>query len=229
MRLASIKNILFDLDGTLTDPLEGMTRCFHYAFEQLSVPLPAAAELQLHIGPPLRSTFFQILKTTDEAMVEKAVSLYRERFSAEGMFENKVYEGVPEMLATLQSASKRLFVATSKLQAFTHRILEHFELSVYFDGVYGSEPMGKFDNKVDLIRHLLASESLAAEETLMIGDRKYDILGAKENRCLAAGVTYGYGSAEELRESGADYLCHSPSDVAALFSEHQPGSENARS
>ena len=218
MKLDSIKNILFDLDGTLTDPLEGMLRCFHYAFERLSVPCPTEAELQLHIGPPLRSSFSQILKTTDEAMVERAVSLYRERFSAGGMFENKVYEGVPEMLASLQSASKRLFVATSKLQAFTHRILKHFELSAYFDGVYGSHPDGKFDNKVDLIRHLLASESLTAEETLMVGDRKYDIRGAKENGCFAAGVTYGYGSAEELTEAGVDYLCHSPRDVAALFS-----------
>jgi phosphoglycolate phosphatase len=222
MKLDSIKNILFDLDGTLTDPLEGMLRCFHYAFERLSVECPTEAELQLHIGPPLRSTFFQILKTTDEAMVERAVSLYRERFSTEGMFENKVYEGVPEMLATLQSASKRLFVATSKLQAFTDIILKHFNLSAYFDGVYGSEPMGKFDNKVDLIRHLLASESLVAEETLMVGDRKYDIWGAKENGCFAAGVTYGYGSEEELREAGADYICHSPSDVAALFSGNKP-------
>ena len=218
MKLDSIKNILFDLDGTLTDPLEGMTRCFHYALERMSVPLPTRAELQLHIGPPLRSTFSLILKTTDEAMVERAVSLYRERFAAEGMFENKVYAGVPEMLASLRSISKRLFVATSKLQTFTHRILKHFDLSAYFDGVYGSEPTGKFDNKADLIRHLLASESLAAEETLMVGDRKYDIRGAKENRCFAAGVTYGYGSMEELTEAGADYLCHSPLDVADLFS-----------
>jgi phosphoglycolate phosphatase len=199
MRLDSIKNILFDLDGTLTDPLEGMMRCFHYAFERLSVPCPTEAELQLHIGPPL-------------------LSLYRERFSTEGMFENKVYEGVPQMLASLQSASKRLFVATSKLQAFTDQILVHFKLSAYFDGVYGSAPNGQFDNKVDLIRHLLASESLSAEETLMVGDRKYDVAGAKENGCLAAGVTYGYGSMEELMEAGADYLCCSPPDVAALFS-----------
>ncbi|MDT4898082.1 MAG: phosphoglycolate phosphatase [Acidobacteriota bacterium] len=220
MRLDSIKNILFDLDGTLTDPLEGMTKCFHYAFERLSVPCPTEAELQLHIGPPLRSTFSQILKTTDEAMVERAVGFYRERFSTEGMFENEVYEGVPEMLAALQSSSKRLFVATSKLQAFTNIILRHFKLSAYFDGVYGSAPNGQFDNKVDLLRHLLASESLAAEETLMVGDRKYDITGAKENNCFAAGVTYGYGSMEELSEAGADYLCHSPSDVAALFSEN---------
>jgi phosphoglycolate phosphatase len=205
------------LDGTLTDPVEGITRCLNYALERMSVPLPTREELQLHIGPPLRSTFSQILKTTDEAKVEKAVVLYRERFAEVGMFENEVYEGVPEMLARLQSSAKKLFVATSKVNVYTERILKHFELSGYFDGVYGSELDGRFDNKADLIRHILASESLVAEETLMVGDRKYDITGAKENRCFAAGVIYGYGSAEELTAAGADYLCHSPHDVAELF------------
>jgi phosphoglycolate phosphatase len=218
MNLDSIKNILFDLDGTLTDPIEGMTRCFHYALERMSAPLPTQAELQLHIGPPLRSTFSLIMKTSDEAMIERAVSLYRERFSEVGMFENEIYDGVPEMLASLRASSKRLFVATSKVQDYTERIIKHFKLSSYFDGVYGSEMSGKFDNKADLIRHILASESLVADETLMVGDRKYDIKGAKENLCFAAGVTYGYGSAEELSEAGADYLCHSPEDVTTLFS-----------
>jgi phosphoglycolate phosphatase len=218
MKLNSIKNILFDLDGTLTDPIEGMTGCFHYALEKMSVPVPTQAELQRHIGPPLRGTFSVLLKTTDEAMIERAVSLYRERFSDVGMFENEVYQGVPEMLASLQSSSKRLYVATSKVGIYTERILKHFDLSRYFKGVYGSELDGRLDNKADLIRHILASESLSSDETLMVGDRKYDIKGAKENCCFAAGVIYGYGSAEELREAGADYLCHSPSDVAALFS-----------
>ncbi len=217
MKLDSIKNILFDLDGTLTDPIEGMTRCFHFALERMSAPLPTSAELQLHIGPPLRSTFSQIMQTSDEAIIERAVNLYRERFSEVGMFENEVFDGVPEMLASLRAASKRLFVATSKVQIYTERILKHFNLSGYFDGVYGSEMSGKFDNKADLIRHILANESLVADETVMVGDRKYDITGAKKNGCLAAGVTYGYGSAEELREARADYLCHSPLEVAALF------------
>jgi phosphoglycolate phosphatase len=217
MKLDSIKNILFDLDGTLTDPIEGMTRCFHYALERMSVPLPTQAELQFHIGPPLRSTFSQIMKTGDEAMIERAVNLYRERFSESGMFENEVYDGVPEMLAVLRASGKKLFVATSKVQVYTEIILKHFNLHTSFEGVYGSEMSGKFDHKADLIQHILTNESLVAEETLMVGDRKYDITGAKENLCFAAGVTYGYGSAEELTEAGADYLCHTPDDVAALF------------
>jgi len=133
------------------------------------------------------------------------------------MFENEVFAGVPEMLAALQASSKKLFVATSKVQVYTEKILKHFNLSGCFDGVYGSEVDGRRDNKADLIRHILASESLSSQETFMVGDRKYDITGAKENNCLAAGVTYGYGSTEELMKAGADYLCHSPHEVANLF------------
>lgn len=217
MSLDLIKNVLFDLDGTLTDPIEGMFRCFRHALERMKAPVPTPDELQLHIGPPLRSTFSLILQTDDKALIERAVTLYRERFSSTGMFENKVYEGVPEMLATLKAASKKLFVATSKVQAYTERILEHFALTNYFDAIYGSAPDGHLDNKADLIQHLLMSESLKSHETLMVGDRKYDITGAKQNGCYAAGVTYGYGSLEELQEAGADYLCRTPLEVAALF------------
>jgi phosphoglycolate phosphatase len=217
MRFDSIKNILFDLDGTLTDPVEGITGCIHYALEKMSAPLHTRSELQKHIGPPLRSTFSQILETTDEDVIERAVALYRERFAVVGLFENEVYDGVPEMLAALQSSAKRLFVATSKVEIYTHRILEHFSLSHYFEGVYGSAPDGRFDNKADLIGHILESLGLRPAETLMVGDRKYDVAGAKENRCPALGVTYGYGSVEELKEAGADYLCHSPLEVARLF------------
>jgi phosphoglycolate phosphatase len=216
-QLASVKNVLFDLDGTLTDPVEGITRCICHALERMSVAPPRRAELLPHIGPPLRDTFSLILCTTDKPTIEAAVRFYRERFSETGMFENVVYDGVPEMLAQIRASRKRLFLATSKMRAFTLRILEHFALSGYFDGVYGSEPDGTRGEKADLIRHILASEGLRPGETLMVGDRKYDVAGAKENALLAAGVTYGYGSAEELTEAGADFLCHSPAEVAELL------------
>jgi len=209
--------VLFDLDGTLSDPVEGITRSICYALERMDVQPPCRAELLPHIGPPLRDTFSLILRTTDRRAIERAVELYRERFASTGMFENVVYDGVPEMLAQIRASSKRLFLATSKMRAFTLRILEHFSLSAYFDGVYGSEPDGTLGEKADLIRHILASERLRPGETLMVGDRKYDIAGAKENGCLAAGVTYGYGSAEELAQAGADFLCHSPKGVADLL------------
>ena len=209
--------MLFDLDGTLTDPVEGITRSICYALERMNVEPPGRAELLPHIGPPLRDTFSLILRTTEQPAIDRAVELYRERFAEMGMFENVVYEGVPEMLAQIRASRKRLFLATSKLRVFPVRILEHFSLSAYFDGVYGSESDGTLGEKADLIRHLLAVERLRPEETLMVGDRKYDVAGAHANGCLAAGVTYGYGSLEELTAAGADFLCHSPKGVADLL------------
>jgi phosphoglycolate phosphatase len=213
----SVRNVLFDLDGTLSDPVEGITRSICYALERMNVEPPARAELLPHIGPPLRDTFSLILRTTDESAIERAVALYRERFAEAGMFENVVYDGVPEMLAQIRASRRRLILATSKMRAFPLKILEHFSLSAYFDGVYGSEPDGTLGEKAELIRHVLAAESLRPGETLMVGDRKYDVAGARTNGCLAAGVTYGYGSAEELTAAGADFLCHSPRDVADLL------------
>jgi phosphoglycolate phosphatase len=213
----SVRNVLFDLDGTLSDPVEGITRSICYALERMNVEPPARAELLPHIGPPLRDTFSLILRTTDESAIERAVALYRERFAEAGMFENVVYDGVPEMLAQIRASRRRLILATSKMRAFPLKILEHFSLSAYFDGVYGSEPDGTLGEKAELIRHVLAAESLRPGETLMVGDRKYDVAGARTNGCLAAGVTYGYGSAEELTAAGADFLCHSPGDVADLL------------
>ena len=213
----SVRNVLFDLDGTLTDPVEGITRSICYALERMNARPPARDELLQHIGPPLRDTFSLILRTTEQAAIERAVELYRERFAATGMFENVVYDGVPEMLAQIRASSKRLFLATSKMRGFTLKILDHFHLSAYFDGVYGSEPDGTLGEKADLIRHVLMSERLRPEETVMVGDRKYDVAGARTNGCLAAGVTYGYGSVEELTEAEADFLCHNPQSVADLL------------
>lgn len=214
MKTDTIKNVLFDLDGTLTDPGEGITRSLQYALGELGVECPAPAELHVHIGPPVRQALSVILKTDDEALVEEALRLYRVRFSETGIYENEVFEGVPEMLADLRASSRKLFVATAKPLVFTARIMEHFGLAHYFDGVYGSELNGRLDNKVELIRHILKSAELMAEETLMVGDRKYDIFGARENGCASLGVTYGYGSEEELRGAGADLICDSPEEIA---------------
>ena len=214
MNLDSIKNVLFDLDGTLTDPREGITRCIQYALEKLDRPVPAQSALEAYIGPPLRSTFAAILASTDAALVETAVGFYRERFASIGLFENELYEGVPLMLESLQSAPLRLFVATSKVGMFAERILEHFGLSSFFEGVYGSTLDGRYDNKVDLLRHLLESEAATAAETVMVGDREHDIIAARQNHVLSLGVTYGYGTREELKAAGAARLCDSPDEIA---------------
>jgi phosphoglycolate phosphatase len=217
MNDAPLRNILFDLDGTLTDPREGITRCIQYALEKLNRPVPAQQELERYIGPPLRGAFASLLASTETELLETAVSFYRERFAPTGLFENKLYDGVPQMLASLRADRRRLFVATSKVGIYAERILEHFGLSQFFEGVYGSTLDGRFDNKADLIRHLLAGESLAAHETVMVGDREHDLLAARQNGVRSLGVTYGYGSHAELTAARADALCDSPSAVAALL------------
>lgn len=217
MKPAAIKNVLFDLDGTLTDPREGITRCIQYALERMNRPVPLQSALEAFIGPPLRGTFKNILEATDAALVEEAVCLYRERFSSVGIFENEVYAGVAQMLESLQAAPARLFVATSKAEVFAERILAHFGLSRFFAGVYGSTLDGRFDDKADLLRHLLASERLEARETVMVGDREHDVIAARRNGIFSLGVTYGYGTREELRAAGADALSESPGEVVEFL------------
>jgi len=218
-QLAAIRNILFDLDGTLTDPKEGIIRCMQYAMENLCLECPPPEELHIHIGPPIRNALSIIMKTEDDALIEEALRIFRVRFADVGLFENEVFAGVPEMLAALRESNRRLFVATSKPLIFTERILSRFGLTEYFDGIYGSQLDGTLDNKGELIGHVITSASLLRDETLMVGDRMYDVLGARKNNCLSLGVTYGYGSEEELRSAGADLLCDSPSEIAAHFNK----------
>jgi phosphoglycolate phosphatase len=218
-KLASIRNVLFDLDGTLTDPKEGIIRCMQYAMENLCLECPPPEELHIHIGPPIRNALSIIMKTDDDVLIEEALRIFRVRFAEIGLFENEVFAGVPEMLSSLRESNRKLFVATSKPLIFTERILSRFGLTQYFDGIYGSQLDGTLDNKGELIGHVITSASLERDETLMVGDRMYDILGARKNNCLSMGVTYGYGSEEELRSAGADLLCGSPSEIAANFNK----------
>jgi phosphoglycolate phosphatase len=210
-----VRNVLFDLDGTLTDPAEGIVRCLQYSLEALGLRCPPAGELASYIGPPLRQSFASICNSSDEALIERAVALYRERFSAAGLFENAVYAAVPQMLADLRAASYRLFVATSKPRVFAEKILKHFSLDGYFVGAYGSELDGRFDDKAALIGVLLEEHGLSPGQTVMVGDRKEDIIAARKNALVSLGVTYGYGSTEELAGAGADHLCRDPPEVVA--------------
>jgi phosphoglycolate phosphatase len=210
----NIRNILFDLDGTLTDPKEGITGCIRYALERLSQPCPSTDELASFIGPPLRETFASIcIPVDDETLVERAVALFRERFSTIGLYENQVYEGVPEMLSKLRPLSYRLFVATSKPEIYARKILDHFSLASHFVEIHGNELNGRLDDKADLLAELIEGHGLVSSETLMVGDRKHDIIAAQRTGVLSLGVTYGYGSREELEEAGADFICDSPADI----------------
>jgi len=215
--LKPIKNILFDLDGTLTDPIEGITNCLSYSLERLNFACPPKEQLASYIGPPLRETFATIFDSTDKILIESAVAFYRERFSSVGLYENTVYPGVVDMLDKLKSNSYSLFVATSKVEAYAEKIVQHFSLDSYFIKIHGSQLDGRFDDKSNLLRELIKTHNLSPSQTTMIGDRKHDILAAKKNGISSLGVTYGYGSMEELEEAKADYICHSPIGVVEII------------
>ncbi|MBI1294160.1 HAD hydrolase-like protein [bacterium] len=199
-------NLLFDLDGTLTEPKTGITRCIQYALERLGQTPPSEAELVAYIGPPLSQTFASFLGDGDPVRVAQAVTFYRERFLEVGMYENEVFAGMDETLSTLVAQGHRLFIATSKPHYFATKILEHFDLARHFEAIHGAEMDGTRQEKADLIAYILQTQELSAAQTVMIGDRKHDILGAVANGVTAIGVLWGYGSAAELAEAGAAHL-----------------------
>jgi phosphoglycolate phosphatase len=198
-------NILWDLDGTLTDPKEGILRSIQYALAKFDQPVPEMDDLLWCIGPPLYESFPQLVPTADQNGVLRLVELYRERFADVGLFENVVYPHIPDLLAAV-AAKKKLFVATAKPHVFARRILEHFKLDHLFTHIYGSELNGVRSNKGDLIQYILETEGLKADETLIIGDRKHDVMGAKKAGIMSVGITWGYGGREELQSAGADHV-----------------------
>ena len=204
---------LFDLDGTLTDPKTGITRSIQYALERLGQPVPALDDLTWMIGPPLIASFAKLLGGAGDA--PEALRLYRERFSDVGLFENEVYAGIPDLLQDLREKDVRLFVATSKPHVYARRILDHFDLSRFFIEVYGSELDNRNADKRDLIRHLVEQERFDPARAVMIGDREHDVFGARANGITAIGVTWGYGSRQELLDAGAACLAEDPQGLEA--------------
>jgi phosphoglycolate phosphatase len=209
-----ITNILFDLDGTLTDPVQGITRSIQFSLDKLGAMPRQTEELTWCIGPPLRDSFSQLLNTTDDDLLDQALIHYRSRYSVTGMFENVVYAGVPSSLEKVREAGYRVFLATSKPKVFAERILEHFDLTQFFNGIHGSGLDGSLTDKGELIAYILGTESLDPEATLIVGDRKFDILGGKKNGIRTAAVTYGYGSREEIAAANPDAVFASFPEVA---------------
>ncbi|MBD0388823.1 MAG: HAD family hydrolase [Nostoc sp. C3-bin3] len=209
--------ILFDLDGTLTDPKLGISRCIQYALSELGYKPPDADELDWCIGPPIKDSFSLLLKTSDNTVLEQAISIYRSRFATIGLFENSLYPQISETLDAICFAGYKTFVATSKPHIYATQIIEHFGLSSLFDGIYGSELDGTRSVKSNLIRHILVTEKLSPSTVIMVGDRSHDMIGAKHNYVTAIGVTYGYGTEEELKTHGADLIAHSPDDIPKLL------------
>ncbi len=215
MEAPSARTLLFDLDGTLTDPRLGMVRSIRYALDRLARPCPPDDVLASFIGPPLRGTFATLLETKDRERIEEAMTLYRERYADVGLFENELYEGVDEMLHDVKRA--RAFVATGKPAVYAERVIAHFALGHHFARVYGPELDGRFDDKADLLAHLLETEGIVPKTAVMIGDRAADVIAARANGVSSIGTLWGYGSADELHDAGAERLCATPKDLAACL------------
>jgi len=212
-----VKAALFDLDGTLTDPREGITRCIAYALERMGREPPPLAQLTFAIGPPLRDSLATLLGTRERAEVERALALYRERFADVGLFENRPYDGIDAALQAIAATGTRLFVATSKPLVYAERIVRHFGLHAHFIAVHGCELDGTREDKRDLLAHLLPLHGIAPANAVMIGDRGADMIAARHHGVHALGVLWGYGSRTELTDAGAQSFCASPRDLASAL------------
>lgn len=213
--------ILFDLDGTLTDPKEGITKSVQYALRHYGIQVEDLDSLIPFIGPPLVDSYEKYYHFSPEQALE-GVYIYREYFNERGWLENKEYAGIREMLSALRLAGKKLYVATSKPEVFAKRILEHFHMTEYFDFIGGASEDISRVRKADVIRYVLEKNGIPQdEETLasiiMVGDREHDVLGARECGIECVGVLYGYGSREEMEACRAGYIAENVEDLRDLL------------
>jgi len=211
-------HLFFDLDGTLTDSRPGILASMRHALTILGMEVPADEALSRLIGPPTHEAFRELLGSSDAAFIASTIAIYRERYAKLGLFESSLYPGVEAGLKALRAADIPLFVVTSKPHVYANTIIDHFDLRRYFQHVYGSELSGERSHKGELIAHALSSESISPSSTWMLGDRRHDILGAKQNGLRSAGVLWGYGSPEELSEAGADALFQTMPELVNAFS-----------
>ena len=210
------KNVLFDLDGTLTDPAEGITNALMHAQRRLGRAVSPREDLFVFIGPPLIESFMSEWGLT-RAEADQALVYYREHFNTKGLYENIPYPGIGAFLGDLKAAGLRLFVATSKPEPLSLRILEHFDLLPYFEAVAGSTMDEQRTKKGEVIAYALSEFHLDPKETVMVGDRRHDVAGAAENDLACIGVLYGYGSREELTAAGAAALAADLGELTALL------------
>lgn len=211
------KYLLFDLDGTLTDSQEGITKSVEYALNYYGIQVEDRKELNVFIGPPLAESFMKYYGFSREKALE-AVKKYREYFGVTGKFENTVYEGIPEVLEKLKQAGKILILATSKPEVYAKQIMEHFDLAKYFTNIHGSELDGSRVHKDEVIRFALKANGITdLEEAVMIGDREHDMIGAKKCGLEAIGVLFGFGSRRELEENGAAAIAETAEELGELL------------
>lgn len=213
--MKAYETILFDLDGTLTDPGLGITNSVIHALKRLKISPPPREELYKFIGPPLHESFEVFYSLTrDEAMT--AVDYYREYYKEQGIFENRLYDGIPSLLEHLSEKDKKLILATSKPEVFAKRILEHFNIDKYFSSVCGALLDGSRTDKSEVIAYAL-NGTHRLDSTIMVGDRKHDIIGATKTGIDSIGVLFGYGSAGELMDAGATYICETVNDIEKII------------
>ncbi|MFA9398483.1 MAG: HAD family hydrolase [Clostridiaceae bacterium] len=209
------KYILFDLDGTLTDSKEGIINAIEYSLNKFQIKVENIDSLSRFIGPPLVYSFMEYYGF-DEKKANLAVKFFRDYYKEKGLYENKVYSGVKDVLENLKSQGFNLFVATSKPTVYAEKILKKFEMDKYFEEVVGSLLDGSRDEKSKVINYLIKKHKLDPKKILMIGDREHDVLGAGENNIDCVGVTYGYGSYEELKKVGATYIVSNVRDILEI-------------
>jgi phosphoglycolate phosphatase len=210
------KVVLFDLDGTLSDPKEGITKSIQYALDKMGIVEHDLDMLTRFIGPPLQETFSQGYRMNADE-VTQAIDFYRERFKDVGMFENKLYPNIPKLLSSL-SKDYTLVVATSKPTSFSETILNYFKIDHFFDLIVGSNLDGTRSAKTEIIQYILDNyDAHPPSEFIMIGDRKHDLIGAKNTGIDSVGVTYGYGSVEELKDSNPTYLVNQVEDIELVI------------
>jgi len=203
--------IFFDLDGTLTDPKLGITRCIQFALAELGEAVPDADALEWCIGPPLQQSMAELVGAERAA---EAVRLYRVRFADVGWVENEPYEGIVEALSQIAEAGRPLYVATSKPHVYATRIVEHFDLGPFFERVFGAELDGTRGDKAELLAHALGEAGVEdASRAVMVGDREHDMRGARANGLHSIGVRWGYGTEAELHAAGAEVLVSHPSEM----------------
>ncbi|MGN0171644.1 MAG: HAD hydrolase-like protein [Acutalibacteraceae bacterium] len=205
--------VCFDLDGTVLASQKGIYHSVRYALGALSLPIPDDHALRAFLGPPLHEGFAQVCHVPPEQL-EDAIRLYRDCYRQGGMFEADIYEGIAQMVRTLREQGKRCLITTSKPQLFAQRILAHFGVDRLFDGIYGSELDQSRSRKSEVIRYAMEKQHFTPQEAVLVGDRHYDVDGAKEVGMDCVGVLYGYGDETELRKAGATYIV---ADTQALL------------
>lgn len=208
------KNILFDLDGTLTDSGEGIMNCAEFALRHFGIPVPARDTMRVFVGPPLSDTFMRF--GVPESNVQEAIEVYRSRYIPVGKYENALYPGIYQVLEALHRDGFKLYVATSKPEAMSIEILEHFEIAKFFDRICGASLDSSRSTKDEVIAYLL-EEVRPDGNLIMVGDTKYDVLGAAVHKLPTIGVSWGYGTVEDLIEAGAVSIAHSPVELLSLL------------